>query len=57
MIRHIKNERGQVIIAAPFIILFLVAGVFFMLNVGAMTAQKIRLQVATDAAARDAAYI
>jgi len=53
----IQNERGQVIIMAPFAILFIMIATFFMLNIGAMANERIRMQVAADAAARDAAYI
>ncbi len=52
-----RGQRGQIIVAAPILILLMVGAFLLAMNVAQMARERINIQVAADAAARDGAYI
>jgi len=52
-----RGQRGQIIVAFPILILLMVGAFLVAMNVATMVRERIKIQVAADAAARDGAYI
>ena len=52
-----RRQRGQIIVAAPILILLMVGAFLVAMNVATMVRERINIQVAADAAARDGAYV
>jgi hypothetical protein len=52
-----RSQRGQIIIVTPILILLMIGAFLLAMNISLMARERIKIQVAADAAARDGAYI
>lgn len=54
--KNIFGKKGQILVAVPFLVVFLIGAIILSINLGILLSEYVRMQTAADAASRTGAY-